>query len=65
MFVQNDVCGQQRNSKGNKRRERVSLARVMAQELKSLGYCQVAAARNLQALGLSVSRRDLVSVFST
>lgn len=64
MVDKKSVHGQQQHSKSNKRRERFSLASIMARELKSLGYNRETAARNLQALGLSVSRHELLSVFS-
>lgn len=64
MVEQNDLCEQHRHGKYSKRRDRLSLASIMARELKSMGYGQDAAVRSLQSLGLSVSRRELVSVFS-
>ncbi len=64
MFVQKNIGEQQTLGKGSKRRDRLSLASIMVRELKSMGYGQDAAARNLQSLGLFVSRRELVSVFS-
>lgn len=63
MVKQNNLH-EQRNSKGSKRRDRLSLASIMARELKSMGYGQDAAVRSLQSFGLPVSRRELGSVFS-
>lgn len=63
MFEQEAVCSQHKG-KSNKRRKRLSLTSIMVQELKIRGYGQEAAARNLHALGLSVSRRELQSMYS-
>lgn len=64
MIKHDSVCTRRHQGTSNKRRDRVSLASIMALELKALGYGLKATARNLQALGLTVSRRELLAVFT-